>query len=360
MKMNEKDLIHPHKKKWIKTGDPELNELLPRLSDEEKSYLELITSTGYNDLVSRIKYYTGISPEDLDIPQLIGLLQQTLSTVLRIEKKNKRTLEKLAIQMVLDQEEFVMVKTAVESGDVIIRAALKIPEIQLPMEGEEEVELGELSPDEEENFDVAKDLMNLSDIELRRRLSNILIQGSAVLKTYSFNLEKGKLELVDKRLPKLYGVLSVLAQLGYWISPDGIEKISASSGSVAGAEQVKPQGDIYIIQAEAITFPFLVHEIVKGIYDWINIDPEFSELRRKGVEAETRDIIVGPEIFKAISSYMGEKQYLLPLVQKKILQLDREDIRNILLKNSIGKEIMNDIISSSEEEWEEYLESGSK
>jgi len=31
-RIKEKDLIHPEKKKWIETGDPELNELLHRRS----------------------------------------------------------------------------------------------------------------------------------------------------------------------------------------------------------------------------------------------------------------------------------------------------------------------------------------
>ena len=72
------------------------------------------------------------------------------------------------------------------------------------------------------------------------------------------------------------------------------------------------------------------------------------------MESETKDIIVGPEIFKVISSYVGSKQYLLPLVQKEVLQLDKKEIQNVLLKNEEGKRIMDDIIASSENVWQEY------
>jgi len=119
----DKSLIHPERKKWMKTGDPEINELLPKLSPKEKSYLELITSDAYADLVKRIEHYTGLKADAANLPSLLGLLMQALQQLQAIEKKYRTSLEDLAISAVLTLPEFEMVYDAIESGQLKLQPA---------------------------------------------------------------------------------------------------------------------------------------------------------------------------------------------------------------------------------------------
>jgi len=326
--------IHPEKKGWIETGDPELDELLPKMGDEEKTYLEMITSKSYQDMISRLEKYTGISAEDLSIPQVMSIVMQSLSKAMEIEKAHKKELEELAVELVMNLPEYEMVKEAWENGEFDVDIRLAPAELDVTeLEDTEEVEVGELSQEEKFNMELASIFDGVTEKSLRRRLANLLIQGSATLKLYLFNLVNKELQEIDESLPSLYGVLATVAQFGYWVTPFGIERSMAAVGS----EEVIPKGDDYIIKVRALVFPYLVHELVKGIAEWISIDPLLrAEMARDSLEKETEDIIVGPELFKVLTSYIA------PGDQKLI--------------HASGKAIMKELIDQAREMWEDYEE----
>jgi hypothetical protein len=188
----------------------------------------------------------------------------------------------------------------------------------------------------------------------------MLIQGSATLRLYLFNLVKKELDQIDPDLMKHYGILASIVQLNYWIlSPGMLAAHGGEEETQMGSEEAIPKGDIYIIKARGVVFPYLVHEIVKGIYEWASIDPAVEDaLKDEDLESlkhETEDIIVGPELFKILMSYVpSNKQELLPLVHKKVIRLSREQVKAVLAKSEDGKKIMDQVIKQSEEEWEDY------
>jgi len=348
--------IHPSKKKWIETGDEELNEILPTLTEGEQSYLEMITSHGYQEMVNRLEKYTGLEADAANLPQILSLAFQSLEKAIEIESKNKKRFEELALDIVLDMPEFEMVKEAYENKEIDFDVKLGTPELGYSEE-DLKAEEGELSDAEELNLALAKEFEGLSEDKLRRRLANLLIQGSAVLKLYLFNMASEELNKIDSNLMDYYGILAVVVQLGYWMTPTGFEKVSVQNiESQMGSEEVIPSGDDYIIKVRAKVFPYLVHEIVKGIYEWVSLDPELkAAMRGDSIEKETEDIIVGPGVFRVLSSYVpASEQRLLPLVQKKFLQLSREETKEVLNLSDEGKRIMKDIIDQAREDWDEY------
>jgi len=250
-------------------------------------------------------------------------------------------------------EEFEMVSDAVSNGEVRFVVSLGQPDIKLQVSPGEE---GDLFADEELTLKLAKSLQGIDELRLRKRMAAMLIQGSATLKMYMFHLVEKELKEINPKLINLYGIVSTMAQIGYWVTPSGIEEMAAEGGAEGGAEEVVPEGDTYVIRAQGLCFPFLVHEIVKGIYDWISINPEFTDLASSGIEAETKDIIVGPEIFKVLQKSVPN-QKLLPLVQKYFLELSSKEMKEILSGSSAGKDILSSIISMAEENWEEYQSS---
>jgi hypothetical protein len=352
------DIVHPSKLDWIKKGDPTLNKLLPQLSDTEESYLTKITSNEYTDLISKIESYTGMKVQESNLPSLIQLLMQSLQKARSIEQRHKRHFEEWAVMLPLQSAEFKMVEKAITSGDLKIDAKLEEPDLSAHVSNEPEE--GELSQAEEINqdiFDQMSDIEATSVEAIQRRFANLLTTGGASHKLYLFNMIKEKLEGIDKTLPTIYGILASLAQIGYWITPDGIEKMAAASGEAkAGSEEVKPEGDTYVIKARAVTFPYLVHEVVKGIYEWLSLYKEHEpEMGGEELGNETRDMLAGPGVFKKFISHIPpEKQHLTPLVQRYAVKLSPDEIKSVLADSGSGKMIMNRLIKQAEAAEAEY------
>jgi len=353
--VTEADVIHPQKKEWMRTGDPELNALLPTLGDEEKSYLETITSKNYADLVAKIQQYTGVELTQENLPTLVSLLRSTLQNVMSLERAHKQYLEEMALMLVFDVPEFKMVEDAYLSDQLRFDIKLEPPTMEdLFPAGMAEPEEGGLSDAEELNQDLADSFEGIDPERLKRRLANLITTGGSALKMHLFALMDERLSAIDSDLPKKYGILATLAMLGYWVTPEGVEKGAAASA--AGSSQVVPKDDIYTIKARAVTFPYLVHEIVKGIYEWLSLRPEQQEIMGKEtIDQETRDFLAGPEIFKTISAYLPQdRQELLPLVQKLMADLSPSDIKDVLSKSSEGRFTMNKLIAQAQKMWDEY------
>lgn len=355
-----KDLIHPSKQKWIDSGgDAELKALLPSLSTKEKNYLQQISSASYEELVRRIEKYTGIKVEGQNLPRLVELTFRALQKVIQIESENKKELENLALNFVFSLDEFRMVKEAVENEEVSFQLSLMKPTIQLSVKNEDSS--GDLTGEEEMNFDLAKDLVGADKDALRKRLADLLIQGSAVQKLYAFHLVDKELSSIDPALINMYGILACAAQLGYWAAPEGVESKAAQGDEKVGAEQVVPEGEEYVIKVQAVCFPYLVHELVKGIYEWISIREEFSKVPSRGIGGETSDIIVGPEIVKSINKNIpANKQHLIPLINKILVDEDPENIKKILSGSVEGRDLLSEIIRDAEEQWKEYQQQKSE
>ena len=353
------DFVHPSKKKWIETGDEELDALLPELSKKGQSYLELITSQNYQELIKRIEHYTGIKTEKLDLPSLTSLAFQAIQKVQGIESQRKHFFETLALDVVLELPEFKMVKEAFYNDEVKFDVKLGKPDLENAIfePGDQEPETdANLSPVEDINTYLAQQLANVTPAHLQRQLANLMIQGQAVYKTFLFNQVSDKLNQIDPDLTNLYGIIASVGQLGFWGAPMSMGPELSQSDMQMGSEEVSPEGDIYVIKARAVLFPILIHEVVKGIYEWISLNPELQgEMSKDTAGAEMKDLVVGPELTKIFMSYIpADKQELVPLVHKKFLVLPRDDVKEVFAQSQKGKEIMQQLVNDAETEWEEY------
>ena len=363
-KINEAPLdgVHPDKKDWIESGDEIINKIMPELSPEEQTYLKTIASDSYEETVNRVEEYTGIRVEPGNFPSLFSLLFQTLRRTKDIEATNTRYLEELALSLVFSVPEFKIVEEAYLNDELRFDVKLASAELdrltqveELEEEPEEEEE--GLSQSEELNLELADAWEGISEESLKRKFSNMLISGGSINKLYLFNMAIEKLERIDADLPKYYGILSSMAQIGYWLTPFNIEQQAAGGeDTAAGSEEVVPEGEKYVIKVRGITFPFLVHELVKGIYEYLALDPDQQvAMQDDKLEDETKDMMAGPGVYKAVTSYLpADKQEILPIVQKKLTGLSVEDIRNVIAKNSAGQAIMRDLIADADKEWSNY------
>ena len=342
------DFTHPDKQAWIDTGDDVINAMMPDLSDKEQSYLKMITSEQYDLIVAKLEKYAGLNADNFELPKLMSIGFQTLQSVIKTERAHKKDLEEMAVNLVLDQPEFAKVKEAIDEGYLTIKLSLEQPQAG-DYKTPEAPEEGELSDEEEFNAMMFDTFKHLDDKAIRRRFSNLMIQGSAVNKLYLYNLIENELKMIDNKLPNQYGILGILAEIGYWATPDGIEQAAAEGSGQAGVSKITPKGEGYELSVKGLTFPYLVHELVKGIYEWFSLRKEFQGIMDKEkISDETRDMLAGPGIYrKVVNMVPVDKQELMPLIQKKLLELQPDDLKKILNGDT---DMMNDIINDIERE----------
>lgn len=350
------DIVSPDKKAWIEGGEDIYNEILPTLTDEEQTYLEKISSKSYQDCIDRIKKYTGITAP-LNVPTLYGMLFNSIKKIQSIEKKYAHFLEDIALENILAMDEFKLVKSAYDDGNVKFDLKLKSGELQNAISEQDlEVEEG-LSEADEINGELFDKLKDVDEAMLQRRVANILIQGKATQGLYLFNMMKEDIDRIDPSLMKLYGIVATGAQIGYFAQPFGVEPQAAKSEDMsAGSEEVEPDGDGYTIKCRGMVFPYLIHEVIKGIYEWVSLTEEHQGAMEKDtLEAETKDIMVGTEVAKAFQSYIpSDKTHLTPLVHKLFIKLDKNSIKEVLKKSQAGKTIMASLLEEAEAMYDEY------
>jgi hypothetical protein len=344
--------INPEWRQWIEQGGGELKELLPDLSKTEQSYIEMITSEQYQKMVDHIEKATGLDAEAMDLPSFTSIFQQAIYRVLKIERNHSKELEQLALKTVLELDEFEMVKDAYENEDVKIEVKLttEFPELQAAHKNDE------LTDAEELNKELFGVLDGTDEMRLKRRFANMLIHGNATLKLHLYNLVTKELEAMDKDLPALYGILASGIELGYWALPRSAAQAATDSGAIGGQEEVEPEGEEYTIKASSIAFPYLINELVKGIEEWLAINPDTAEASKHDtIQRETEDVLTGPGIVKAVQSYLGTAdQKYLPLLKRKFLQLSKDEIKAVLARSEQGQRLMKELLRQAKEEWAEY------
>ena len=359
--------VHGEKMDWIQAGGSEkIKQLMPGETDAQVEYVCTVASEAYNDLVNRIKNYTGIKVTKKNIPELAGLLTDTLRKTIGWEMQNKDRLEDLALDLVLSVPEYKVAEEMYTTSKVKFDVKIDTPDLRRLLQPQPKQETAEetpeegLTPDEQLNLEVADALKDISSEEdLRRKFANLMITGGTINKLYLYNMVAERLNSIDPNLVNCYGVLSCVVQLLYWITPMNADMAMAGSDTgedAAGSEEVIPEGDIYVIKARGKTFPFLVHEISKGISEWLSLDPSLKGAMEKDtLEDETEDMMVGPGVYKTVVSYIpGDKQELIPMVQKKLIAMGPAEIRDVLGKTSRGKSIMAGLIADSEKELGDY------
>ena len=352
------DLIDPEKRKQLEAGT---EEILGALPEKAQDYYELIVSEAYQKLLDRIQHYTKAPVTQQNFPALVANVFGAFNKISEVESANKAKLEKMAVNVVLNLPEFEYVKKLVQANRLKIVAKLGTPDLKNAVTQSEQEAQDKLLPDvdglsdlEELNQIVAENLFDDTETKLRRRLANTLMQGNAVSKLYLFNMVKNELDEMDKSLIYNYGLVTTVAQLFYFASPP-IENFTLPmiEAAAQGSEEVVPEGDVYTVKALAKTFPYLIHEIVKGIYEYLAIDPDKSvpeaaverKLKKDVIEQEVTDTIVGPELWNKIFELVStEDQKYLPFVYQYVLALPIEDVKKVFKGDKEGEKIVQGLV----------------
>ena len=296
----------------------------PKVPEEgiHNTFEELVASNRFKEVVDNVKRYTGLQQINMQgMMQLQRLLLQSVQQILSIESQHKEELEELAVKIV--KEEMAIPDDALQFDAKIVGMG------EIDMEGmqggndepeEEEMNAEEEAFEEFEDFDIEKQ---------KRRFLNQLIQGASKKGHYLFHMVEEELNQIDPNLINLYGIMMSINDLVYWIMPDQTTMMMAESGeSIAGKEEIDPDTDPPTVIARGITFPVLVHELIKGVMEVFATQglPDDEKQARKVMDSE--DTLVGEVWDLRLGPIIWEKfRNAYPM---ELMQDDKTEIQNYL------------------------------
>lgn len=242
------------------------------IPEDKKKFLELTASKRFKDSVEKVRRYLGntsVIQGRNPVMNLMGMAMGGLQQIMSIERQNKEYLENLAVELVIEE-------LGIPEGSLQFDAKL----VQGPMGAAEGMQNEPQEPEEEDVKDAFKnaekhteELEDFADEfekfnleRAKRRFINSLIQGAAFKGGHMFVLVQDKLDELSPGLTNLYGTTQALMEHLYWVYPD-MEAMAGGGGGQLGQSEIDPETDPPTVKARAGTFPLLVHELVKGVYE---------------------------------------------------------------------------------------------
>lgn len=361
--------MHPTKKKYVQKLPSHEKEIVtgmyPSLDAENQAYLELITSSTYKRCVERLAKYLGLSLEELhrqhpSFSSLYNIILTNFFNTLEAEQNYKEELQILAVETVLELPEFKVVKEMVDDGLLTIDAQLQTPDLSRAItQNELKSKDGKLTTAEKDTKQLATEFVKPEldpDILAKRSFAKTLTQGNAVNKFYLFHLVEDKLKEINPDLPKMYGIVCAGTQASYYGMPMIEMSKTFVDGTAVGSAEVT---DDSTIVARGANFPILVHEIVKGIYNWLTYDiATQDELDRETLDQEVLELMSGEELYNNFRNLIGVKdQYLIPFIVKDLLRHPAEVIKTVNAGGGQAINIMNKLIARARDTYNNYKNS---
>lgn len=230
------------------------------------------------------------------------LMSLGLMGALQKEARHKRELEQLAIKLV--SEEYGVPEDAVDfeatitghpqlGGQEIRKTGLKMRK-------------GNKRPPQ------GKTTEELKPNVTKRRLMNAMMHGAARKGQNLFHMASDELRRINPSLSQDYSKLMAGNDFMYWALSDDKIAQESESGTHAGQVKVSLAGPKPKIIAQGMTFPFLLHELTKGVLELISLhgldaDKETRDYvldKTDNLESEAMDIRLGVKIWEKLLETM--------------------------------------------------------
>lgn len=327
------DAVHRSHKQALAGGQHGMG-TVPSLSPQAA---ERHASETYRNIIAKLRAYGGVVPRNSQDPRWAMDFMRVLQDIQQREAHLRPQLEQLAVETVLRMPEFKSLRGALDNGYLRIEPHLSerinITNYAFSDDEQEPIE-GEDVPEIKAEY---QDLIN------RRKLNNTLIQGAAVANNYSFTNSFDELADLDSTLVRDYGKAMAYSELGFFFQDQEMMRLAArSAGSeLQGGQNELRQGEdgVMVVFAEAITFPMLVQEIIKGCMEYLSIgdeegDPEtMSAVRKRSdfIDDEQVQMQIGPSIYRSMMAAIGpDNADLMPYIYDQLHRLSNSEYQQVM------------------------------
>jgi hypothetical protein len=315
---------------------------------DENNFEQKIMGKRFSEVVNR--YKRAFDVDEIDNSQLMSQMMPMVHETMAIESKHKKELEKLAEKMI--RQEYDMSEDVVE-----IKATLS-PKVML--EGTKK------HPKPKSNdfqFENHEEMVNAKDEVYKRRFLNAMIQGAAKKTNHMFHMVDEELTNMDPRLLNRYSKVMSAADYMYYVIPN---MDNGTSGGVVKVTFPTPENPKAVIEAEAMVFPVLIHELVKGVMELLSAHglPKDKKLGDYAVDkadflaAEPWDMRIGPALWDRFTDCIDAddfnlKHHLYMELASMPVKEFNENIREILAGTNKGKKIVKEIMDGVKKELKE-------
>lgn len=227
--------------------------------------------------------------------------QQLINQITEVESDYTDELEMLAVQIVKDMYPIIDY-----AGIEIDAQIVSMGDINLP------------NDEDEQDADSYESIDNMPE-SMKRRIINGISQGASIRGPYLILLFR---EYLDQINPSLLDKYNEILNLAFGIY-DNKEAVAIMLGMLARGEKMEggsseaefnEEENTLLIKARAINFPFLVHEIIKGLYEIISLqgfsgNKERNQQVVKTVDKlknEPNDITYGKFIYDSLNQLYQE------------------------------------------------------
>lgn len=353
--MNER--MHPKLEKDLFNQKHSLGKHPALPEGDEDTFEQKIMGERFSEVCKR--YKRAFDTDRIDNEEVKRNLMPMVDETMNIEEKHKKKLQELAIRMI--REEYDMDEDTVE-----IIAELT-PKISL-----EGTQLNpKPMPVKDMQFETHDDIVNANAEVYKRRFLNAMTQGAAKKCNHMFHMVDEELTNIDPRLPNKYAKLMSAADYTYYVVPDLEEAVS---GGVVRVEYPTAENPKAKIHAEAMVFPVLVHEIVKGVMELLSAHGlpkdkkmlEYVTNKADFLAAEPWDMRLGPAIWGRFTEMIDADDFNMKHhVYSELASLParefHEQMKEIMAGTKRGKTIVKEIVAGvkrdiQEEEYNNALD----
>jgi hypothetical protein len=255
---------------------------------DEHSFTQKIIGERFSEVCKR--YKRAFDVDEIDNNKVLSEMMPMVYETISLESKHKKKLEELAVKMI--REEYDMGENAVEiiaelTTNISLEGTKKNPK-PMAVEGME--------------FDSHDDIANANAEVYKRRFLNAMTQGAAKKCNHMFHMVDDELSDIDHKLPNKYNKVMSAADYMYYVIP---KMENGVSGGVVKVEFPTKENPKAVIRAQAMIFPVLIHEIVKGVMELLSAHglPKNQKLadyvinKADYLAAEPWDMRMGPALW---------------------------------------------------------------
>ena len=305
---------------------------------DEDTFEQKIMGHRFSEVSKR--YKTAHSTDSIDSKQAMKELLPLVNDVTILEGSHKKELEALAIKVI--REEFDMGEDVVE-----IHAELTT---QIDIEGTRKNPSPQKSDMDFKNHD---EMVKSKDEVYKRRFVNAMIQGAAKKCNHMFHVVHDELADIDPKLNNLYSKMMSTADYMYYIIPNMDDGVNGGVVRVDFPTKTNPK---IVIHAQAMVFPVLIHELVKGVMEILSAKGlpkgkmgKFVLDKADFLSAEPWDMRIGPALWGRFTDMFEVDDFKLKHhVWSELVELPVEEfnikMREIMSGTKEGKKIIQDLV----------------
>lgn len=336
--LNER--MHPSLEEDLKKQNHSLGKHPIFPEGDENTFEQKIMSERFSEVARRYKRAHDVT--DINNQQVMQEMMSLVYETMGLETKNRKALEKLAVKMI--REEYDMGEDVVEiNAELVDEISMEGMKLNLTPQTVEGMEF--------KNHD---EIVRANEEVYKRRFLNAMTQGAAKKCNHMFHMVEDELSKLDPRLPNKYSKMMSAADYMFYVVPKMDKEVKGGIVEVKFPTSKNPKA---VINAQAMVFPVLIHELVKGVMEILSAHGlpkeqnigEYVINKADYLAAEPWDMRLGPALWERFTHCINPDDFKLKHhIYSELAALPVREfnikMREIMGNTAEGKKIVNEIV----------------